>query len=106
MSTVKATGDSPSLCWSERVAGEGWEGWYNICEGVADEGRGGGGLPVVDDNVIANQISGAESGILDTTVLNTEYIFSCTSNSNKRIKSTTKVLYEDCPINIGKNFIF
>ena len=59
-----------------------------------------------DDNVIANQISGAESGILDTTVLNTEYIFSCTSNSNKRIKSTTKVLYEDCPINIGKNFIF
>ena len=58
--------------------------------------------PEADDN----EISGSESGILDTTVLNTGYIFSCTSNSNKRIKSTTKVLYEDCHINIGKNLIF
>ena len=61
-----------------------------------------------DDNFIANQISDTESaGILDTVLNtdNTEYIFSCTSNSRRRIKSA-KVLYEDCPINIGKNFKF
>ena len=63
--------------------------------------------PRVSEIYVLNpEDNGSESEILDTTVLNTEYIFSCTSNSNKRIKSTTKVLYEDCPINIGKNFIF
>ena len=60
-----------------------------------------------DNNFITNQISNTQSGILDTVfnTENTEYIFSCTSNSNRRIKSA-KVLYEDCPINIGKNFKF
>ena len=63
--------------------------------------------PRVSEIYVLNpENNGSASEILDTTVLNTEYIFSCTSNSNKRIKSTTKVLYEDCPINIGKNFIF
>ena len=63
--------------------------------------------PRVSEIYVLNpEDNGSESEILDTTVVNTEYIFSCTSSSNKRIKSTTKVLYEDCPINIGKNFIF
>ena len=63
--------------------------------------------PRVSEIYVLNpENNGSASEILDTTVLNTEYIFSCTSNSNKRIKSTTKVLYEDCHINIGKNLIF
>ena len=53
-----------------------------------------------------NHGSDNDNDNIDKIIPDSDYIFSCTSNSNKRIKSTTKVLYEDCPINIGKNFIF